>query len=571
MRIDVGRRLALNAGIRIGVVLLSHQHLHRTAQLALFLAQHGAVVAIHVDAKSDRGSYDQLVHAVGTTGQIFLCERTYCEWGMFSLTQAALSAAEALLKRWPNLSHVCQISGDTLPIRSLVDFEQYIASHPQTDFIECVAAARTNWVKGGLGIERFQFWFPVAWRRRRRLFDFLVKVQRRFAVSRSIPDGISPYLGSQWWCLTTQTLKAILQDPQRDEYAKYFRWCWIPDESYFQSLVSKHATNIESRSIVMSKFDQLGRPYIYYDDHAEMLAQSGEYFVRKIWHDSPHLYEKFLPDFVAQAEPATNLLDESIRNVEFQRKSGRRGLVMQSRFPQAREEDGVDTARPYDVFCGFENIVTNFPAWLNSTLEAQIHGRLFGPTKVEFSGGKSVSVGCQLDDKVIRDVDPRQFLRNLLWSQRDRRQAFLFAATDSSTLVEYLISDQNCNLYVLVGGWAFIQDAVENPGSIHKKQALLARQAERRLINLAKSRRKRANVQFWHVDDHSADPERLINELLGVLSPQIVGRIAIAPEYISSSQIAKKMSKLRDLGLPLLAPADLSAMRTTGVPRNSGM
>ena len=47
-------------------------------------------------------------------------------------------------------------------------------------------------------------------------------------------------MGSQWWCLTRATLRAILRDPDRPALARYFRGVWIPDESYFQTLARRH-------------------------------------------------------------------------------------------------------------------------------------------------------------------------------------------------------------------------------------------------------------------------------------------------------------------------------------------
>ena len=57
-----------------------------------------------------------------------------------------------------------------------------------------------------------------------------------------MPEGLVPHMGSQWWCLTRQTLSAILQDPERAKYDSYFRKVWIPDESYFQTLCGSLST-----------------------------------------------------------------------------------------------------------------------------------------------------------------------------------------------------------------------------------------------------------------------------------------------------------------------------------------
>ncbi len=108
---------------------------------------------------------------------------------------------------------------------------------------------------------------------------------------RRIPEGLHPHLGSQWWCLTRATLKAILRDPRRPEFDRFFRRVWIPDESYFQTLVRRHSICVESRSLTLAQFDGQGKPYVFYDDHGDILAQSGCFVARKIWPRATALYD----------------------------------------------------------------------------------------------------------------------------------------------------------------------------------------------------------------------------------------------------------------------------------------
>ena len=108
-----------------------------------------------------------------------------------------------------------------------------------------------------------------------------------------MPAGLVPHLGSQWWCLTRATLSAILDDPKRAEFDRYFRRVWIPDESYFQTLARRHSRQVESRSLTLSKFDDQGKPYIFYDDHQRILQESGCFLARKIWPHAGRLYDHF--------------------------------------------------------------------------------------------------------------------------------------------------------------------------------------------------------------------------------------------------------------------------------------
>ncbi len=446
MRLDVERGLVLTDKLEIGFVLLAHHHLHRCGQLAFALAEQGFRVAVHVDRKCAQEEFSQLEAAVGRNSNILLTTRVACTWGKFSLVEATLLACRELLTRWPQLDHVCHLSGDTLPLRPLAAFTEFLQAKSGVDFIESVLIA-DDWITGGLGIERFQFWFPFAWRTQRRRFDLLVKIQRWLGIRRRIPHGLEPRVGSQFWCLRASTLKAILGDPERATYDRYFKWTWIPDESYFQTLVHKYSTSVESHPIVLSNFDASGSPYVFYDDHEEILAKSGAFFARKIWHDAARFYERFLDENLVAAPVDRTLYDIALKVAAMPKSLGRAGLTMQSRFP-TRDKDNSETPCGYDVFCGFESI-GDFVGKLRAKSEQRIHGRLFGANKPEFYNGADVLEGCLPANAQIRDANPIQYLRNLLWSCREERQGFMFAPEDAEKVGMFLLADANCRLFVL--------------------------------------------------------------------------------------------------------------------------
>lgn len=140
-------------------------------------------------------------------------------------------------------------------------------------------------------------------------------------------------MGSQWWCLTRHTLSAILQDPDRPDYDRYFKQVWIPDESYFQTLARQYSTNIESRSLTLSKFDFQGKPHIFYDDHLQLLRRSDCFVARKIWPHANRLYEAFLTDVAVamkQTEPNPGKIDRIFAKAVERRTRGRPGLYAKS-------------------------------------------------------------------------------------------------------------------------------------------------------------------------------------------------------------------------------------------------
>ncbi|MGB3148211.1 MAG: beta-1,6-N-acetylglucosaminyltransferase, partial [Paracoccaceae bacterium] len=242
----------------VGIVLLCHEAFGRTAQVVRFWADAGAPVVVHIDARVKGPEVDRFVEALSTLPNVSFSQRFACEWGTFGLVAATLAASEQLLDRHPEVGHAYLMSGACLPLRPCAELVNYLADHADTDFIESVTTDDVPWIIDGLAKERFTLRFPFSWRTHRRLFEAYVALQRRVGFRRRIPAGLTPHMGSQWWCLTRRTLLSILKDPRRQEFDRYFRRVWIPDESYFQTLTRLFSTKIESRPLTLAKFDIQG-------------------------------------------------------------------------------------------------------------------------------------------------------------------------------------------------------------------------------------------------------------------------------------------------------------------------
>ncbi len=367
--------------------------------------------------------------------------RHRCEWGTWGMVAATQETGQIMLDEFPEVRHVYLASGSCLPLRPVQELIDYLAERPHTDFIESATTADVPWTIGGLDQERFTLRFPFSWRKQRYLFDKYVHFQRFIRLKRRIPNGIVPHMGSQWWCLTRQTLSAILEDPERQSYDRYFKKVWIPDESYFQTLARLYSRQIESRSLTLSKFDYQGKPHIFYDDHLQLLRRSDCFVARKIWPFANRLYDAFLTDgstAMKRTEPNPGKIDRIFAKAVERRTRGRPGLYMQSRFPVEGRENGLTCAQ-YSVFEGFSDLFENFESWLTKTTGTRVHGHLFAPERAEFSDGQTVLNGALSDSAALRDYNPRAFLANLIWNTRGETTVFpIWPARPARDRVGYL-------------------------------------------------------------------------------------------------------------------------------------
>ena len=535
----------------VGFIMLVHTALDRAAQVARHWATRGCPVVIHADARVSRHKYRKLVKSLSDLDNVRFCTRYRCEWGTWSLVAAAQTASEMMLDSFPDVRHIYHASGSCLPLRPVEDLVAYLEKHPKTDFIESVTTRDVPWTMGGLDEERFTLRFPFSWKRNRILFDTYVEFQRRFGLKRRLPDGLNPHLGSQWWCLTRQTLSAILSDPRRAAYDRYFKRVWIPDESYFQTLTRHYSTNIESRSLTLSKFDFQGKPHIFYDDHMQLLRRSDCFVARKIWPQADRLYETFLSDdrtSMADAEPAPEKIDRVFSQAIDRRTRGRSGLVMQSRFPNDGWENGK-TAGPYSVFEGFNNVFTDFEQWLTRRTGARVHGNLFDTRRVHFAGNEKVFNGCLSDSAELRDHAPKSFLSNLIWAARGERQCFQFGPTDAQAISWYLTTDSNAHISVISGAWALMLfQSNRNFADIRTEAARLQR-IESEHLDILRSPYTMARVRIWTLAEFLQDPMHHLQTILDETGPRAQRRLTEVPTMVDMTGFGQFLQNLKNQGM----------------------
>ncbi len=536
----------------IGFVMLAHTALHRAALVARHLAKHGCPVIIHVDRRTPTSEFDQMVAQVSDVDLIGIAPRIACDWGTWSLVAASRFGAERILSEHPEVSHVYLMSGSCLPLKPVPRLIEYLDNHKGTDFIESVTIEDVPWTKGGLGEERFDFSFPFAWKRQKRLFDLWVDYQRRMGRKRKMPAGLRPHMGSQWWCLSRETLTAILEDPDRASTDRYFRKIWIPDESYFQSLVRKFGTRIESLSLTLSKFDFQGKPHVFYDDHLGLLAQSNAFFARKIWPGANGLYDVFLTQSdtgpPVETPRAATEVDRVFASALKRRTEGRQGLISAGRFPRPGYETAT-TAAPYAVFHGFGDVFETFPEWVSAAIGSRAHGHLFAPDGAEFAGGRDGFSGALPNAAALRDYNPEAFLRNLVWNTRGEHQSFLFGPWDDQGVCEFLAEDANAYVAAVSGAWALPLLRSGRPVESIRKEAAKLQKREARHLERLSERRTRARVRIWTLAELLARPAAPLQLIVDDFSVPGTQHLTEMPRMKSTEGLAKFLQALRNAGM----------------------
>lgn len=532
--------------VRLGVVLLCHADLQIAARMARIWADGGAKVAIHVDARSDA---TPLTQAFQGDDRVLFAPRRRCDWGRFNLVQATQDAAGALLDRWPDCTHVYLASGSCLPLRPVSDLTAFLAADPDRDHIESVSAREAGWAKGGLHEERFTLYHVFDWQKQRRLFDHSVRFQRRRGIRRSLPAGLKPHLGSQWWCLTAATLRSILNDPGRPKFDRFFRYVWIPDESYFQTLARRHSARIESRSLTLAQFDHKGRPYLLYDDMAPLLADSHCFVARKLWPGATGLLQQFPPPQAALTDPTPprpDHVDQIIQRRAERRVTGRPGLYMQSRFPRKDAENGK-TSGPYVVLQGLSDLFPGFEQWLAPRVSGQVHGHLLDPVQVQFADRTGFGPGAMSDSPALRDHDLQGFLTSLI-RHSPQMPLFQFSPRDNQGLNWYMATDPNARMVVITGAWLAPLIDSDMPFDDIRRIASILQRVELDHLNVLDSAWVRAQVLRWDLGDFLARPADCLNAALSLIDPD-AAPVTELPRMRDLTGLSALLRRLRNSGL----------------------
>ena len=551
----------------LGVIMLVHTGFDRAEQMVRHWADAGCPVVVHVDSKVDKATHDHFVQALSDAQSVRFCARHRCEWGTWGLVAASQAAATMMLEEFAEVSHVFLASGSCLPLRPVQELMAYLDERPDTDFIESATTADVPWTVGGLDRERFTLRFPFAWKKHRKLFDLFVKLQQLVGFKRKIPDGLVPHMGSQWWCLTRQTLDAILQDSNRPAFDKYFRTVWIPDESYYQSLVRLHARQVESRSLTLAKFDYQGKPHIFFDDHLELLQRSDCFVAHKIWRDADVLYQTFplpLDPDRAGAKPNTGTVDRLFSHAVERRTLGRPGLYMQSRFPSVDRENGV-AAAPYAVLQGFDDVFPDFQAWLTKQTEAEVHGHLFAKDRVHFADESKIYRGGLSDHPRLRDYNAKMFLTNLIWNGREDHHCFQFGPADSQEVRWTLAKDTNASIWVISGAWSIPLYLSGRSASEVRAEAARLQRIESRFLKTLRGPHAHARIKITTLADFIEAPMDMLQAIIDQIAGHKGKALTEIPKMADLTGLAKFLQDLRNQGMHPFLTGDITQSNTRHV------
>ncbi|MDR5652169.1 DUF5928 domain-containing protein [Ruixingdingia sedimenti] len=280
---------------KIAYILLCHKDPEGIIVQANRLTAGGDFIAIHFDARAKPADYARIQTALADNPAVaFARQRIKCGWGEWSLVQATLNAVEAAVEAFPAATHFYMLSGDCMCIKSAEYAHEFLDAE-DCDYIESFDFFSSEWIKTGIKEERliYRHWFNE--RNHKKLFYASLAAQQRLGLSRRVPADLQMMIGSQWWCLRRRTIEWVLEFcAKRRDVMRFFRTTWIPDETFFQTIV-RHLVpeaEIRARTLTFLMFTDYGMPVTFYNDHYDMLLAQDYLFARKLSADAVELKAK---------------------------------------------------------------------------------------------------------------------------------------------------------------------------------------------------------------------------------------------------------------------------------------
>ena len=259
------------------LLIQAHQDISYFIKLAK--SQPNVNFYVHMDAKSD---YFPDAETAQLANVFLLSNRVSVRWGGFSQIEATLKLFETAFANEDN-AYFHLVSGEDVVLQPFEVIEkQWQQRFDFQAMMTCEIAPQYAY--------RFIMDSPHAdsdWQRQL-TGKIITKLQQGVAKVKTYHSPI--YFGSQWFSVTRADWEKIV--PFIDEYSDFFRHKLVPDEHFFQTLITEKLTNQirlsndNRRQIIFDKNVNNGNSPIYLDLlKLERAKFDGYWFARKVKKD----------------------------------------------------------------------------------------------------------------------------------------------------------------------------------------------------------------------------------------------------------------------------------------------
>lgn len=272
--------------MKIAYLILCHKNPIQVSQMIAQLNDGNCDFFIHIDKKCELFDLPDDAH-------IILCpenKRVDVKWATVSMIYATLNLIKLMLRQKQKYDYVILLSGQDYPIKNNEYIQNLLQEKNGNNFIEIISHDNPLYLRY---LKRSILYYPEFMMNR----SFLSKCIRHLYIKLS--GGYSKTLslfkrkndcyqfefGSQWWCLTLDCLKWMMNYLRNHpEYLKYFNHTTTPDECFFQTLfkMSPYFHTAKPKLMFFEWADNKNSPRILTINDIDMIINNDkELFARK--------------------------------------------------------------------------------------------------------------------------------------------------------------------------------------------------------------------------------------------------------------------------------------------------
>jgi len=299
----------------INYIILVHENPLQLIRLINKLSDNQVNFYIHIDKLVDSSPFLEATKTIKNIYFISDDKREEGIWCGIGLVKATINTLNQIVKEGRK-GYCILLSGQDYPIKNNNHIKTYLSENYGKNFIETFNIPTDNWSHNGMDrINNYKFnlsnkrghfvIIPTIYQ-----LDFyslstiksiikLIMVNKFRLIfnvlkKRKHPIYMDPKGGSAWWGLSIETVKKVIYFLERNpDYLTYHKYTFIPDEFFFQTIVShlnKKTPELMANSLTFVDWEQedsIGAPNLSIEHYNKIINQPDNIlFARKFKYEN---------------------------------------------------------------------------------------------------------------------------------------------------------------------------------------------------------------------------------------------------------------------------------------------
>jgi len=257
---------------RIAYIVSAYKLPAQLERLLRRLEAPGVSFAVHVDRKTRRSTWDEMVSRCHGLDVTWL-PRHRSQWGGFGHVRATLKGIDHVVESGAPFDYAVLLTGQDYPLRSPAEIARVLGEANGRSFMRHVELPWDPWGPRG-GLDRVEDWHIITYRR----------LHLALPLRRKLPGGLRPYGGSAYWCLSERLVHFVHGFlSENPDYVRFFEHVFVPDELFFQTIImnSELRHTVENDDLRYLDWTRKPAPAVFTRADLPQLESAPALFARK--------------------------------------------------------------------------------------------------------------------------------------------------------------------------------------------------------------------------------------------------------------------------------------------------